>query len=148
MPVTFMSRPTEVWQAYLAERKPLGERKAFKAGQLAVGMEILTQVKILRELPFTEQTTAVCVALETLLMDCGLYDDAERWYDRLDAWRAPRFEAAVVRGDDVVRGASSVVATPEGAVARIKRLRALPWERRGLGEVSTSSSSEPPDEAA
>jgi hypothetical protein len=99
----------------------------FQAGRLAVGMELLTQMKVIRELPFTELTVELEAMIMGFLVDQRLIDDAELWYDKLDAWRSPKFSAVEVVASDV----SSPAASDEGALARIRRTRASLEAHRG-----------------
>lgn len=114
----------------------------FEAGRIGVALELLTQIKILQSLPLTADSARMEGALNGFLVDQKLLDEAEKWYERLDAWRQPRFnaEGVGVRGD-----ASSVRATPEGAVFRTRRIRAWHEEHRGQDDSSTSETEPPPD---
>jgi hypothetical protein len=121
-----------------------------ECGRLAMALEMLTQMKVIRELPMTDLSIQLEGAFQAFLIDQGLLDEAERWYDRLDAWRAPKFieehggESATSR----VPGPASALATHEGALARTRRLRAQQEVHRDPPTSSTSESGEPPEPAA
>jgi hypothetical protein len=118
----------------------------FQLGRLAVGLEMLTQLKILRDLPFTELTVQLEAAFQAFLVDQGLIDDCEVWYDRLDAWRAPKFVGEGVGATTrTAFGASSLAASGEGALARTLRYRQSLEEHQSLDETATSASEESPD---
>lgn len=143
MPTVFMSHPSQVLMQYLASGERMGKMTAYQAGKLSVALELLTQIKILHSMPLTEDSASLEGALQGFLVDQGLMDDAERWYERLDAWRTPTF----VREASAPAGVSSARATHEGALSRTRRIRAWHEARRGQDESSTSAT-EPHHDAA
>src|SRR5215471_7345814 len=145
----FMSHPTMVLVQYLTQSKSKVNSE-FELGRLAMALEVLTQMKIVRSLPMTDLSIQIESAFQAFLIDQGLLDEVERWYERLDAWRQPKFlaehggESAV----STVRGPASALVVPEGSLSRVRKAHASQRERRDRDEASTSESTEPPDEAA
>ena len=149
MSAVFMSHPTTVLRQWLMQETPLGVvERDFNLGRLAMALEVLTQIKILHDLPLTELSAHVEGALQALLIDQGLMDDAEKVYEKLDAWRAPKFVAD--HGGDKptgrVSGSASSVVAPEGALARTRRLREALPAHRDPDDFATSASEESPGE--
>jgi hypothetical protein len=152
-PSVFISNPTAVLQQYLSSHqrdKVVAKTDGFYWGRLAMALEILTQMKIVQSLPFTDLTIQLESAYQSLLVDQGMMDEAQKWYERLDAWRAPRFVAETPsRGTRGLADVSSTAASLEGSLPRTRRLRASLLGRRGQGgdmtSDATSSSGELPD---
>lgn len=149
MAAVFMSHPTTVLLQYLSKEdqvRRIGKKSPFEWGRLAMALEILTQMKILQSLPLTDLTIQLESAFQALLVDTGMMDEAERWYEKLDAWRTPRFiaESPIPRTSRAF-GASSVAASPEGSLPRTRRLRSLLPERQSPRDPKTSGSEELPD---
>jgi hypothetical protein len=118
MAVVFMSHPTAVLRQYL-KRYPPREDLLFGMGRLSMALEIMTQIKVLESLPYTQLTVQLASAFRTLLVDTDMADEAEKWYERLDAWRTPKFVED--HGISSVRGGVSALVAPEGALVRSRR---------------------------
>lgn len=143
MTAVFMSHPTAVLRQFLADQKIDG--RSFDWGRLSLGLEVMTQIKILETLPLTDLTVQLTSAFRTLLVDAGVADEVEKWYERLDAWRAPRFVSAD-RPTDRAFGASSSAVAPEGSLRRVRRLRASLLERRDREPDTTGDAIAPSGE--
>lgn len=145
MGAVFMSEPTKVLAEYL-KGKEMSAGVIFETGRLAMALEVLTQIKILRSMPITDHAAEMEAAFVAFLVDQDIYDEAEKWYGRLDAWRAPKFNAEGV--GTVVRkkafGPSSLAAAPEGALPRSRSAHASLGEHRDPDGLATSS----PEESA
>lgn len=126
--VVFMRNPTEVLKGYMAEKG-----LTFEHGRLAMAMELLTEIKILEQLPLTDRTIELTAMLQAMLVDQGLIDSAELWYERLDAWRQPKFVELSVR-----ERASGHVAPGRG-IAQTRRVHELQQGRRSQDALPTSS---------
>lgn len=160
--MAFIAKPTGLLKQYVAS---LGERMdsgSFLVGQMAMALEIITQIKCLEDLKVMSDTAKAeaVTALETLLTDCGIHDSAYEMYDKLNEWRRLKFTPAhpLLRHDDeqpslerariahaVVsaahaprsqpqsRGPSSEHVSPGESIPQTDRPESLPPERRDLG---------------
>ena len=136
-----------VLMQYLTESKAK-VNSDFEFGRLAMALEVLTQIRILRDLPMTDLSIQLESAFQGFLIDQGLLDEAERWYERLDAWRAPKF-VSEHGGESVtvtVRGPASAAAAPEGLIPQARRIHASQRERQSRDDDAKPSSGVQPFE--
>jgi hypothetical protein len=90
----FMATPTKVMLKLLGQRGMTAhERLWFGYGRLAVCLEMLSAVKVLESFAVEDERVkeAVISALQTLMTEMGLLDQAESLYEELAEWRRPRF---------------------------------------------------------
>jgi hypothetical protein len=90
---SFMARPTDVLVSYLAQSTGMTEavvRRTLRTGRIAMGMEILTVMRLLEDHQLMTEHEAMVSCLQTLLIDQGLAEDAMVWYGNLSEWRKPK----------------------------------------------------------
>jgi len=124
----FIARPTEVYRQYLEYWASNGrEGNWWEEGRLAMALEIITVRKSLRSMGVTDTSV-----LDSLLVDQGLFDQAEELYEVLNEWRRPRFLA-----EDLDSGqpdeSSSPGALPASPTPRTLGTPRLPRQDRTTG---------------
>lgn len=136
-------RPSRVFHKYLRTIFEDVDQKSYELGGLAIGLEIVGQIKFLEELAVVSDVgrSEAVSALHTLLTDLGMADEAYAMYDRLSRWRQLRFEPEPVTiadaepSDDPPRrgrtvGSSSAPDAPVGWPFRGDRPHSSPEVRR------------------
>lgn len=85
----FMARPTQVLEEYCRAN---GESLDYHMGRMSMALEMLTAAHMLHSMRAYEAVTA----METLLRDVELLEDAKAIYSGLAAWRRPKFAVSDV----------------------------------------------------
>ena len=126
----FIARPTEVYRQYLEYWASNGrEGNWWEEGRLAMALEIITVRKSLRSMGVTDTSV-----LDSLLVDQGLFDQAEELYEVLNEWRRPRFAAVGVDPDtDPPSATVSPLASPGERSPRTLSSPRLPRQDRTTG---------------
>jgi hypothetical protein len=95
MTEAFIKNPTEVWMQYLdvGYGRKLKGHALFDYGRVAMGLEIVTKIKMLESLPVTTEygRQEAISALHTILVEQGLAESIYALYDELNDWRKPKF---------------------------------------------------------
>lgn len=125
----FLARPTVELRKFL-KFSSLEQWRAFESGRLAMALEILTVVKTLEDerVPMLAlQRAEIISVLETLLVDQGLDEVADRWYGWLGKFRQPKF---VPIGNKPSDENASVASTLQDAVVLAEGTYVPPDERQ------------------
>jgi hypothetical protein len=93
--VGIIARPTRTFELYVRDTGARPDGLSWHFGRLSMALEIITQIKILEEVRvLSDSARAESIsALHTLLTDCGLDDIGYVMYEKLLAWRKPKFVA-------------------------------------------------------
>jgi hypothetical protein len=94
MSESFMKDPSFVWLRYLevVHSHKLKGRLPFDYGRVAMGLELVTKIKMLESLPVTTEfgrQESISV-LHTILVEQGLAESIYDLYDKLNDWRKPK----------------------------------------------------------
>lgn len=119
----FMARPTDVFISYLAAEGGTNEgdvQGSMLLGRIAMGLELITVMRILEEHQLMAEHEQMIACLQTLLVDQELAELAQHWYEALNDWRKPKFS---VVGDDPQP--ASAPAAPGDVQPRLDSIRAL-----------------------
>lgn len=131
--MTFIARPSSLFKRYVRSTGSL-DLGSYQMGMMAMALEIITQIKMLEEIKVMDDfSRAEAVsALQTLLTDCGLSDPAYEMYERLNEWRALKFEPI----HPLLRHDEPVLELPRSVSVVSGNLAALQTDELSLGDVS------------
>jgi hypothetical protein len=107
----FMENPTDVLLSYMARRPANNAARdgyMLRMGRIAMGMEVITVIKLLEEHEYLlDHANEAIAVLTTLLTDQGLMEEAQQWYHHLSEWRKIKLYDAVADASDRTAGTST-----------------------------------------
>lgn len=155
--MSYIRNPTRTFLQFLSATSEVTHDRIlwYNLGQLSMALHIITVIKTLEQLPVvTDHGRQEAIsALQTILTELDLADDAYELYEKLGEWRKPTFEpepspsgtsGAGVEWTQAPRlhGLSSPDASPPGRLALSERPLEGRLERRSRDGPSTSESGE------